>query len=262
MDKRRTLKVSITPDTSIIPPSDDTLIFETPRPKAFVKKSVPSEPPLTFIKPTHSATKFYIAQLLLVAAVLYGAFLCTHKKDTAVAKTVQELLSQTSEIHTKLARLEAEIGRNKMVENYAGIEKGACIDYESTSPAHRYGLLGRSKAADAAQILMGHLSDCFAFTGSAGRVGIKLGEAVFIKEIVVVHPVTGDRRSAMKDFEVYGIGEEPVLLGKFVFGFENIRERFVVDSRERFGKVLVVVRSNHGKAAYTCIYSIQVLGHQ
>lgn len=269
MERRKTLKVSITPDTSIIQPTEDTLIFQTPRPKLFLKKNIQTEPPTSVIHPNYRSlniSKSFLLQLLLILSVALSVYFYSYLKIETLSKTISNLNKQNELFYEKLKILEYEIQKSEcLTENYATIEKGAYINYSNTSPCHRYGLFGHKKSKDPIQVLLNtnSISDCYSFSGNRGTIGIVLSDYVFIRGIMIIHPITSNRKSAMREFEVYGVDNGLVLIGKFCFDItEKISCRFDIEGEHKYREVVVKVINNHGKEEYTCLYNVRIFGNK
>lgn len=265
MERRKTLKVNITPDTSAINPTEDTFIFETPKPKLYIKKNITKNPPITNIATTYTIShllKPYIYKIITISIIAFSIFIYSNHKISNLNIDMKLLHEKNEMLKHNLSLLETKINKKYIkIENYATIEKGAYINYENTSDCYRYGLFGYKKSSDPIQILLNtnYITNPFVFAGSSGSLSIILNDAMVVSEILIVHPQTKDRSSAVKDFEVYGINENKVLLGEFQYELtDRIGMRFKISSEFKFKEIVFVVLNNHGKKGYTCIYNLQV----
>ncbi|XP_017786879.1 PREDICTED: SUN domain-containing protein 2-like [Nicrophorus vespilloides] len=110
--------------------------------------------------------------------------------------------------------------------------------------------------------------DCFSFSGSSGRVQIRLPRLVEIGAVTIDHVranLVKDRTSAPKDFKIIGFSDsdkEPQLLGEFVYNIDGQPvQTFKVSSLgKKFRYVELNVASNYGNQEYTCVYRIRIHG--
>ncbi|XP_064328275.1 sperm-associated antigen 4 protein-like isoform X2 [Phalacrocorax carbo] len=114
--------------------------------------------------------------------------------------------------------------------------------------------------------------NCWPFQGHQGQVVIRLPARVHLTAITVQHiskdvSPSGTVLSAPRDVAVFGVdadGEEETLLGTFTYDVakESIQTFPLKNAPlpRAFPSVKLLVESNWGNPAYTCIYRVQVHG--
>ncbi|KAM6050253.1 sperm-associated antigen 4 protein-like [Theristicus caerulescens] len=114
--------------------------------------------------------------------------------------------------------------------------------------------------------------NCWSFRGHQGQVVIRLPARVHVTAITVQHVFkevspSGTDISAPRDVAVFGVdadGEEETLLGTFTYGVaKEAIQTFPLKNAplpRAFAYIKLLVKSNWGNPAYTCIYRVQVHG--
>ncbi|KAM6247166.1 sperm-associated antigen 4 protein-like [Porphyrio hochstetteri] len=114
--------------------------------------------------------------------------------------------------------------------------------------------------------------NCWPFQGHQGQVVIRLPARVHLTGITMQHiyedvSPSGTVISAPRDIAVFGVdadGEEETLLGMFTYNVEKeaIQTFLLKDAPfpRAFSYIKLLVKSNWGNPAYTCIYRVQVHG--
>lgn len=111
--------------------------------------------------------------------------------------------------------------------------------------------------------------NCWAFPGSKGKVVLKLARKIHPVAVTVQHipraiSSDGDIKSALKDFEVYGLnneeGELATFLGQFVYNSmgDPIQIFRLWEYTGTYEFVQLRVLSNWGEDKYTCLYRFRV----
>ncbi|KAM6061747.1 SUN domain-containing protein 5-like [Chlamydotis macqueenii] len=180
-----------------------------------------------------------------------------------------------------------EEGPETAPDVYAGMEdwalksSGAVIDLQRTSKTYdckepwfcrALRLFRKVKPPDT--ILQPDVSpgNCWALQGHQGQVVIRLPARIHLTAITVQHiykeiSPSGTVISAPKDMAVFGVdadGEEETLLGTFMYDVEREASQTFplknVPFPRAFSYIKLLVKSNWGNPAYTCIYRVQVHG--
>ncbi|XP_075597710.1 sperm-associated antigen 4 protein-like [Balearica regulorum gibbericeps] len=115
--------------------------------------------------------------------------------------------------------------------------------------------------------------NCWPLQGHQGQVVIRLPARVHLTGVTVQHTVgqevftSGTISSAPRDIAVFGVdtdGEEETLLGTFTYDIaKEAIQTFPLKNApfpRAFSSIRLLVKSNWGKPAYTCIYRVQVHG--
>ena len=123
-----------------------------------------------------------------------------------------------------------------------------------------------------------HPGNCWPFTGSNGQIVIRLARRLKVQSVSYQHipqsiSPTGTTSSAPKNISIYGLNSENEDPGSFLGNFEytlsttgQTLQTFKLDALEAnqesltFRFVSIVVHSNHGNDAYTCLYRFRVHG--
>eukprot|EP00698_Gefionella_okellyi_P023329 TRINITY_DN793_c0_g1_i1.p1 TRINITY_DN793_c0_g1~~TRINITY_DN793_c0_g1_i1.p1 ORF type:complete len:636 (-),score=129.39 TRINITY_DN793_c0_g1_i1:24-1931(-) len=117
------------------------------------------------------------------------------------------------------------------------------------------------------------LGNCFAFAGTQGMATVRLSLPIVVRSVTIDHVsplVSYNMKSAPKQFAVYGLETDaaaPELLGEYEYdigtGTDQAQEFGLGEMNPEnkvYEAVQLVVRSNHGHDAYTCIYRFRVHG--
>ncbi|KAM6050262.1 sperm-associated antigen 4 protein-like [Theristicus caerulescens] len=114
--------------------------------------------------------------------------------------------------------------------------------------------------------------NCWSFRGHQGQVVIRLPARVHVTAVTVQHifkevSPSGTVMSAPRDVAVFGVdaaGEEETLLGTFTYSVaKEAIQTFplkIAPLPRAFAYIKLLVKSNWGNPAYTCIYRVQVHG--
>ncbi|KFP97070.1 SUN domain-containing protein 2, partial [Haliaeetus albicilla] len=114
--------------------------------------------------------------------------------------------------------------------------------------------------------------DCWPLQGRQGQVVIRLPARVHLTAVTMQHiykdvSPSGTVTSAPRDVAVFGVdadGEEETLLGTFTYNVakEAIQTFPLKDAPlpRAFSYIKLLVKTNWGNPAYTCIYRVQVHG--
>ncbi|XP_030363207.1 sperm-associated antigen 4 protein-like isoform X2 [Strigops habroptila] len=112
--------------------------------------------------------------------------------------------------------------------------------------------------------------NCWPLQGHQGQVVIRLPARVHLTAVSVQHiykevSPSGTVISAPRDITVFGVDadrEEETLLGTFMYNVakEAIQTFPLKDAHRAFSHIKLIVKSNWGNRAYTCIYRVQVHG--
>ncbi|XP_078518472.1 SUN domain-containing protein 3-like [Lissotriton helveticus] len=114
-----------------------------------------------------------------------------------------------------------------------------------------------------------HPGNCWAFPGSQGKVVLQLSRNIHPVAVTVQHipraiSPDGQIKSALKDFEVYGLnnerGEKATFLGQFVYNSKGdpIQVFQLWEHTGTFEFIKLRVLSNWGEHKYTCLYRFRV----
>ncbi|CAM9133821.1 unnamed protein product [Bubo scandiacus] len=167
------------------------------------------------------------------------------------------------------------------MSDWALKSSGATIDTQRTSETYtcreNWGcrvveLFFPSKPPDV--ILQQYVSpgNCWPFPGHQGQVVIRLPARVCLTAITLQHiykevSLSGSITSAPRDVAVFGVdadGEEEVLLTTFTYDVtKHVTQTFPLKNESfprAFSHVKILVKSNWGNPAYTCIYRVRVHG--
>jgi len=114
---------------------------------------------------------------------------------------------------------------------------------------------------------------CWPMQGQSGNLTLLMRGAVMIESVSIDHTSSGDRSSAPKDFEVYGLVDAGrgvarlIAKGRYeINGTSAAVQNFqVIDDSHRqadqpFQAVSLRVLSNHGNPSFTCLYRFRVHG--
>lgn len=114
-----------------------------------------------------------------------------------------------------------------------------------------------------------HPGNCFAFSGSAGNLAVKLSRPITIQNVTIEHipqslAPTGDLKSAPKEIEIYSIrrdGSDRKLLDSISFEpkVDHIKT-FQLNNAASGEAVLFKFLTNWGEEDYTCVYRVRVHG--
>ncbi|KAM4654232.1 sperm-associated antigen 4 protein-like isoform 1-T1 [Amazona ochrocephala] len=214
--------------------------------------------------------------------------------DTFLAKYAQKLqllLEEVAQLRVEISSLKKERqGLNQAAlelasETYVGRPdwalktSGATIDMQGTSKTYdckenwvcRVLWFFRTPSPPDT-ILQPDISpeNCWPLQGQQGQVVIRLPARVHLTAVSVQHiykevSPSGTVTSAPRDIAVFGVNadrEEETLLGMFVYNVEKeaIQTFPLKDTHRAFSRIKLIVKSNWGNAAYTCIYRVQVHG--
>ncbi|KAM6232838.1 LOW QUALITY PROTEIN: SUN domain-containing protein 5-like [Spheniscus humboldti] len=114
--------------------------------------------------------------------------------------------------------------------------------------------------------------NCWPLQGHQGQVVIRLPARVHLTAVAVQHIAkevspSGTVISAPRDIAVFGVdadGEEETLLGTFTYDVaQELIQTFPLKNAplpRAFSRIKLLVKSNWGNPAYTCIYRVQVHG--
>ncbi|XP_064328258.1 sperm-associated antigen 4 protein-like isoform X1 [Phalacrocorax carbo] len=173
------------------------------------------------------------------------------------------------------------LGAYVEMSDWALESSGATIDTQRTSETYDcqenwscWALRFFRAAKPPETILQADVSpgNCWPFQGHQGQVVIRLPARVHLTAITVQHiskdvSPSGTVLSAPRDVAVFGVdadGEEETLLGTFTYDVakESIQTFPLKNAPlpRAFPSVKLLVESNWGNPAYTCIYRVQVHG--
>ncbi|KAM6050252.1 SUN domain-containing protein 5-like [Theristicus caerulescens] len=146
---------------------------------------------------------------------------------------------------------------------YASSYTGGCVG--PNTPSHFLALAFCLQPNDPS-------GNCWPFRGHQGQVVIRLPARVHVTAITVQHifkevSPSGTDISAPRDVAVFGVdadGEEETLLGTFTYSVaKEAIQTFPLKNAplpRAFVYIKLLVKSNWGNPAYTCIYRVQVHG--
>ncbi|XP_074971379.1 SUN domain-containing protein 5-like [Phalacrocorax aristotelis] len=173
------------------------------------------------------------------------------------------------------------LGAYVEMSDWALESSGATIDRQRTSETYdcqeNWGcrVLWFFRAAKPPEtILQADVSpgNCWPFQGHQGQVVIRLPARVHLTAVTVQHiskdvSPSGTVISAPRDVVVFGVdadGEEETLLGTFTYNVaKEAIQTFPLKNAplpRAFPSIKLLVKSNWGNPAYTCIYRVQVHG--
>ncbi|XP_074971789.1 voltage-dependent L-type calcium channel subunit alpha-1S-like [Phalacrocorax aristotelis] len=173
------------------------------------------------------------------------------------------------------------LGAYVEMSDWALESSGATIDRQRTSETYdcqeNWGcrVLWFFRAAKPPEtILQADVSpgNCWPFQGHQGQVVIRLPARVHLTAVTVQHiskdvSPSGTVLSAPRDVAVFGVdadGEEETLLGTFTYNVaKEAIQTFPLKNAplpRAFPSIKLLVKSNWGNPAYTCIYRVQVHG--
>ncbi|XP_074971533.1 SUN domain-containing protein 5-like [Phalacrocorax aristotelis] len=173
------------------------------------------------------------------------------------------------------------LGAYVEMSDWALESSGATIDRQRTSETYdcqeNWGcrVLWFFRAAKPPEtILQADVSpgNCWPFQGHQGQVVIRLPARVHLTAVTVQHiskdvSPSGTVLSAPRDVVVFGVdadGEEETLLGTFTYNVaKEAIQTFPLKNAplpRAFPSIKLLVKSNWGNPAYTCIYRVQVHG--
>ncbi|KAM0674785.1 Secreted beta-glucosidase sun1 [Gurleya vavrai] len=267
MQRRRTLKVIKTPDNSILPQTDNTLFFETPRGK-LKPKNEKSFDETSFISDKIEETKlkieaksfFDFCKKYFTIAFLFVFFVVSmYNNNKKINTQIKFLERKINELEIKKEKIEEE-----KILDFASVENGASIDYKNTSPVYSSGIFQNNKGKDASNVLLSSFKkgECFSFNGFEGKLSIKFEKKIKINEIKIFHPFTDNRKSAIKNFKLIGfIDNKEFLIGDFIYKIDaELLQSFKIANGEKFDKICIVIENNHGHEKYTCVYKVSIMG--
>lgn len=276
MDRKRTYKIVKTPEASFFPDTDNTLFFDTPRPsviprkpilketeenKSYLNKSLNRVKKIEYIK----IMKNYILYIVLIAVIIIQY----KKNDSIELETlknhIDQIVIENNELLNKFEKINTSLNKTqKQILDYADIRNGAYINYKKTSKPYKYGFFNLKTGNDPSYVLIDNLNkgECFAFSGDKGNITIMFDKPIKIKEIVIIHPMTDNRKSAIKDFELIGLNNDETNLGEFTYHLnEKIMQKFIIENEDKFNGLNINILNNHGNKKYTAVYKIYVFGY-
>ncbi|XP_054665676.1 sperm-associated antigen 4 protein-like [Grus americana] len=201
------------------------------------------------------------------------------KQSQEVQQLRHEVASLTLEINTmtkEVRQMKEAMSATTQVSDWALQSVGAAIDLQRSSSS--FAMLCRVLWFLCAPPLLDTFVQpdtspgyCWPFQGSQSQVLIRLPEQIRPMTITVQHTSKiasplGTVSSAPRDFAVFGLDEEgsdETLLGTFMYAvhkepMQNFPLQNGIPRAFRFLKL--VIQSNWGKPAYTCLYRVQVYG--
>ncbi|KAM6188969.1 sperm-associated antigen 4 protein-like [Sarcoramphus papa] len=197
----------------------------------------------------------------------------------AVAQLRAEISSAKKEANQAVSETASEV--YVQMSDWALKSSGATIDLQRTSETYdckeNWGcrVLWFFRTANPPDtILQPDVSpeNCWPLQGHEGQVVIRLPARVHLTAVTVQHiskeaSPSGTVISAPRDIAVFGVdadGEEETLLGTFMYDVaEEAIQTFPLKNAplpRAFLYIKLLVKSNWGNPAYTCIYRVQVHG--
>ncbi|KAM6188961.1 sperm-associated antigen 4 protein-like [Sarcoramphus papa] len=197
----------------------------------------------------------------------------------AVAQLRAEISSAKKEANQAVSETASEV--YVQMSDWALKSSGATIDLQRTSETYdckeNWGcrVLWFFRTANPPDtILQPDVSpeNCWPLQGHEGQVVIRLPARVHLTAVTVQHiskeaSPSGTVISAPRDIAVFGVdadGEEETLLGMFMYDVaEEAIQIFPLKNAplpRAFSYIKLLVKSNWGNPAYTCIYRVQVHG--
>ncbi|KAM6114492.1 sperm-associated antigen 4 protein-like [Phoenicopterus ruber ruber] len=228
-------------------------------------------------------------ELTRVSAVGLGTLRNVHALLAEQAQKMQLLLEEVAQLRAEISSAkEVNLAAPKMasevyveMSDWALKSSGASIDTQRTSETYdckdnwRCKVLCFFCTANAPDtILQPDVSpgNCWAFRGHQGQVVIRLPARVHLTAVTVQHiskevSSSGTVISAPRDVAVFGVdadGEEETPLGVFTYDVaKEAIQTFPLKNAplpRAFSYIKLLVKSNWGNPAYTCIYRVQVHG--
>jgi hypothetical protein len=167
--------------------------------------------------------------------------------------------------------------------DYGLLSAGARVEEEVTSPSYvpevvslPWNLMYDLKVSEPEWALMPglHVSECWAFAGNEGSIGVHLSEPIYPTSVSLDHvhrSVARDRSSAPRNFTVTLVDEEsgeefmaePEHGTAFYYNLHGAQVQtfsFSEPITRPIGSVRFHFTSNHGHELYTCIYRVRVHG--
>ncbi|KAM0687322.1 cytoskeletal anchoring at nuclear membrane [Conglomerata obtusa] len=285
MQRRRTLKIIKTPDSSIIPQNDTALFFQTPQGKyPQTIETTNGQDTKTYKKaPEHTRKakydlNFYKTEffnlILFIKNYFFQAFLIclliisNYNYNSKMMNEIKNLKNEIINVKTMKKEVKfdkKEDVKNIMYSDYACIERGTVIDYDNTTNRYKGGYFKKVFGNDPSYVLMPNFEKgcCYSFNGSVGTLCLKFAKCIKIKEVKIFHPNTENRNSTIKSFNLIGIKEqEKTDLGAFIYHLTDdlIQTFSVTNINNVYDKLMLKITKNHGNKNYTCVYKIFVIG--
>ncbi|KAF7684406.1 Sperm-associated antigen 4 protein [Astathelohania contejeani] len=289
MDRKRTMKIVRTPNTSFQLSNDDTLYISTPKPKSIAKKKVieyeepeikpvpnfEELPDMKFISMAQRLRRWFYENKFWIATLLVGIFfMCinsryckTQKEVMMLAQIRRELESQKTSLAQQIRSLQTTLlpKTKRVFEHLSNPWHGAHIDFANTGPRYKRWWHLQALGKEPSVILDGKLQpgECFVLDGHKGTISIYFQGLSRVDQLIIAHPITNNRKSAINEFEVVLIRSDG--LEDSIGTFNYLLNRYIIqkyDIRDKNGSIGIrlVIKSNHGNFKYTCVYKIMVYG--
>lgn len=186
---------------------------------------------------------------------------------------IRERLEKSISQAERSRRLPDDVG----MADFALESVGSRVVSSGTSPTYSSGsflgtLFSRTFRAKGPRVALQSdttIGNCWAFSGTQGRLTIALGSEVVPTHFSLDHlpPLEGiDRASAPQAFSVFGMeslygGAEAILLGRYRYSLDGpavqtFAAQVLLTRPLRF--IRVEIESNHGRPEYTCLYRFRV----
>ncbi|KAM7074342.1 sperm-associated antigen 4 protein-like, partial [Ciconia maguari] len=201
-------------------------------------------------------------QLLLEEVAQLRAQISSAKEvNQAVSEMASEVYVQMSDWALKSSG--ATIDTQRTSETYDGKENWSCWVLRFFCTANPPDTILQPTVSP---------GNCWPLQGRQGQVVIRLPARVHLTAVTVQHTSKdvspfGTDFSAPRDIAVFGVdadGEEEALLGTFTYDVaKEAIQTFPLKNaplRRAFSYIKLLVKSNWGNPAYTCIYRVQVHG--
>ncbi|OAG29520.1 hypothetical protein NEDG_00653 [Nematocida displodere] len=218
-----------------------------------------SENEETLVSPPQASHKKYLFGAVSGLVVLYGVYLqylysqCT-KEVFRIDEANKALSAGLNEIKTLLHQK----SRKTDVADHL---EGARIIHELTTPPYlKKGWNGEvvtGSSADLAINTVCTIGHCYSFNGSVGKIAIAFSDQKRISSIAILHPLFGNKKSAIKSFTLDAIfNNQETRVGEFEYELPgDPYQKYTFPPTTCTGLILRV-KSNHGHKEYTCIYKI------
>lgn len=207
-------------------------------------------------QPHKTTLAFFLVGIVALLVNLYVVFNLKKSYQAVAERERRRVLS----IERRVEQLSEKLRTSRI--DHADIENGASIIPSMTSDVYESrSLFGRRvRGYDGARALEDNFEkgSCFSFNGARGSIGIQFKHRIDLSSISIKHPLFSQWVSAVKDFVLYGIGDNgrEIKLGDFRYTAEGrSRQEFFFPAASVTG-VRLEITSNHGSEKYTCIYKV------
>ncbi|WUR02184.1 SUN domain-containing protein [Vairimorpha necatrix] len=184
----------------------------------------------------------------------------TKMNTPAFESDISELTREIDSL--KQANATISISPVQVPINLCKIEHCTTVEV-SESDLYKHGFLGFRKSASPYIIFSENTSpgECLAFLPKERTFTIKFSKNVKLDNFNIFHPETGNKKSALKNFQLLGFYENNFFeIGKFEYDITKENCQTFKFPEIITDRLVIKILDNHGHKSYTTIYKVYALG--